>query len=77
MADKVILELVQSLKSIIDADPDNENEMNNAVPVHMSFEMSTMKIMRSYLDAHFNGRMNSKLNNTERFVGNLMLRKTI
>ncbi|GFU56330.1 hypothetical protein TNCV_582641 [Trichonephila clavipes] len=33
MADKDILEFVQSLKDIIDADSDDENEMNKEAPV--------------------------------------------
>ncbi|GFX98184.1 adhesion G protein-coupled receptor B2 [Trichonephila clavipes] len=44
MADKGILELVQSSKNIIEADSDTENEMNNAAPVPTSSEMrNTMK----------------------------------
>ncbi|GFX16795.1 hypothetical protein TNCV_2517751 [Trichonephila clavipes] len=39
VADKDILEFVQSLKSIIDADSVDENEANNAAPVPMSSEM--------------------------------------
>ncbi|GFV73013.1 putative DD41D transposase [Trichonephila clavipes] len=39
MADKDILEFVQSSKNIFDADSDNENEMNNAAPVPTSSEM--------------------------------------
>ncbi|GFV61315.1 uncharacterized protein TNCV_4103731 [Trichonephila clavipes] len=39
MADKDILEFVQSSKNIIDADSDDELEMNNAVPVPISSEM--------------------------------------
>ncbi|GFV21720.1 hypothetical protein TNCV_164511 [Trichonephila clavipes] len=55
-ADKDVLELFQSYKIVFDADSDDENEMNNAAPVPMSFEMRNIKkSMRSYLDAHFNG----------------------
>ncbi|GFV29674.1 SCAN domain-containing protein 3 [Trichonephila clavipes] len=46
MADKDILMFVQSTKNIIDADSDDENEMNN---VPTSSEMrNIMKSMRSY-----------------------------
>ncbi|GFW40193.1 hypothetical protein TNCV_5118761 [Trichonephila clavipes] len=33
MTDKDILDIIQSSKNIIDADSDDENEMNNAAPV--------------------------------------------
>ncbi|GFW49263.1 hypothetical protein TNCV_3057731 [Trichonephila clavipes] len=53
MADKDILEFVQSSKNIIDEDSDDENEMNNAIPVPTSSKMrNIMKSMRSHLDAH-------------------------
>ncbi|GFY15423.1 hypothetical protein TNCV_1572341 [Trichonephila clavipes] len=39
MADKDILEFVQSSKNIIDADSVGENEMNNAAPVLTSSKM--------------------------------------
>ncbi|GFX05545.1 hypothetical protein TNCV_3434491 [Trichonephila clavipes] len=66
MADKDILEFVQSSKNIIDTDSDDENETNNAAPVLTSSEIrNVMKSMRSYLDAHFNGEMNNKMNNIE------------
>ncbi|KFM70311.1 hypothetical protein X975_18700, partial [Stegodyphus mimosarum] len=46
MADKDILEFVQSSKNIIDADSNDENEMNNAGPVPTSSEMkNVMKSM--------------------------------
>ncbi|GFT21378.1 hypothetical protein TNCV_3816561 [Trichonephila clavipes] len=58
-AGKNILEFVQSSKNIIDADFNDENEMNNAAPILTSSEMRiARKIMRSYLDAHSNGEMN-------------------
>ncbi|GFW02471.1 hypothetical protein TNCV_2454871 [Trichonephila clavipes] len=38
MADKVNLEFVQSSKNIIDADSDEENQMNKAAPVPTSSE---------------------------------------
>ncbi|GFS74898.1 uncharacterized protein TNCV_1395771 [Trichonephila clavipes] len=45
MADKDILELVQSSKNIIDVDSDDENKMNNAAHVPTSSEMkNAMKI---------------------------------
>ncbi|GFT63569.1 hypothetical protein TNCV_870351 [Trichonephila clavipes] len=51
LADKVILNLVQISKNIIDADSDGENEMNNAAPVPTSSEMRKVKkCMRNYLD---------------------------
>ncbi|GFV44397.1 transposable element Tcb1 transposase [Trichonephila clavipes] len=51
-ADKDILKFVQSSKNIIDADSDNENEMNNVTPDPTSSETrNIMKNMRSYLDA--------------------------
>ncbi|GFW63811.1 hypothetical protein TNCV_3744161 [Trichonephila clavipes] len=69
MADKGILEFVQSLKNIFDADSDDENEMNKAAPVPTSSEMrSVMKITRSYLDVHSNGEMNNKMDDIEQFV---------
>ncbi|GFV73409.1 SCAN domain-containing protein 3 [Trichonephila clavipes] len=39
IADKDILELVQSSKNIIDTDSKDEKEMNNAAPVPPSSEM--------------------------------------
>ncbi|GFW92776.1 SCAN domain-containing protein 3 [Trichonephila clavipes] len=38
-ADKDVMELVQSSKNIIDADSDDENEVNNVAPVPTSSEM--------------------------------------
>uniref|UniRef100_A0A8C4RRF5 Tigger transposable element-derived protein 4 n=1 Tax=Erpetoichthys calabaricus TaxID=27687 RepID=A0A8C4RRF5_ERPCA len=68
MADKDILEFVQSSKNIIDADSDDENEMNNAAPVPTSSEMrNIMKSMLSYLDAHSNDEMNNKMDDIEQF----------
>ncbi|GFU93514.1 hypothetical protein TNCV_947561 [Trichonephila clavipes] len=69
MADKDILEFVQRLKNIIDADFDHENEMNDAAPVPTSSEMrNVLKGMRSYLDAHSKGEMNNKMDDIEQFV---------
>ncbi|GFV01899.1 uncharacterized protein TNCV_4978501 [Trichonephila clavipes] len=42
MADKDILEFDQSSKSIIDADSDEENEINNIAPVHTSSKMKNI-----------------------------------
>ncbi|GFV48941.1 hypothetical protein TNCV_1093411 [Trichonephila clavipes] len=68
MADKEILEFVQSSKNIINADFDDENEMNNA-PVPISSEMrNIMKSMLSYLDALSNGEMNNKMDDIEQFL---------
>ncbi|GFV47925.1 hypothetical protein TNCV_3043971 [Trichonephila clavipes] len=73
MADKDFLELVQSSKN-----SDGENEMNDAASVPKSSEMrNIMKSMRSYLDAHSHEEMNDKMYDTERFVDNLMLKKTM
>ncbi|GFT32604.1 hypothetical protein TNCV_3145521 [Trichonephila clavipes] len=78
MADKDILEFVQSSKNIIDADSDSENEMNKTAPVLMSSERrKIMKSMHSYLDAHSNGEMNNKMDDVEQFVPILMLKKII
>ncbi|GFT59067.1 hypothetical protein TNCV_186471 [Trichonephila clavipes] len=45
MADKDSLEFVQSSENIIDADFDDENEMNNAAPVPTSSEIwNVMKL---------------------------------
>ncbi|GFU09488.1 hypothetical protein TNCV_958951 [Trichonephila clavipes] len=50
------------VKNIIDADSDEENEMNNAASVPISFEEKNItKSSRSYLDAHSNGEMNNKM----------------
>ncbi|GFX77715.1 hypothetical protein TNCV_1106321 [Trichonephila clavipes] len=51
MADKDILELVQSSKNITDEDSDDENEMNNAALIATSSEMrSILKSMCNYLN---------------------------
>ncbi|GFS78692.1 hypothetical protein TNCV_3148681 [Trichonephila clavipes] len=58
IADKDISEFFQISKNIIDADSDDENEMNNAIPLPTSSEMrNVMKNIRSYLDAQLNGEM--------------------
>ncbi|GFT38699.1 hypothetical protein TNCV_1498901 [Trichonephila clavipes] len=76
VADKDILEFIQSSKNIIDADSCDENETNNAANVPTLFQMrNIMKILHSNLDAHFNGEMYNKMDDIEQFVGNLMLKK--
>ncbi|GFU89682.1 hypothetical protein TNCV_2265721 [Trichonephila clavipes] len=61
-ANEDILELVQSSKNIIDGDPNDENEMNNVLPVPTSSQMrNIIESMRRYLDAHSNGKMNNKM----------------
>ncbi|GFV96960.1 uncharacterized protein TNCV_4351731 [Trichonephila clavipes] len=78
MTDKYILELVQSPQNFIDADYEDENGMDNAVPVPKSLKMrKTRKSMRSYLEAHSNGETNNKVNDIEQFLANLMLKKTV
>ncbi|GFW52529.1 hypothetical protein TNCV_404571 [Trichonephila clavipes] len=53
---------------MIDADSDDENEMNNAASVPMSSEMrNIMKITRSYLDAHSNGERNNNKDDIKQF----------
>ncbi|GFV67906.1 hypothetical protein TNCV_926721 [Trichonephila clavipes] len=53
MTDEDILEFLQNSKNFIDADSDDENEMNNAVPIRTSSETKNiMKSIHSYLDAH-------------------------
>ncbi|GFT29595.1 uncharacterized protein TNCV_4890481 [Trichonephila clavipes] len=75
MADKDIMEFVQSSKNIIDTDTDDENEMNKAAPAPTSSEMrKNMKSKRSYLDAHSNGEMNNKMDDIKQFVDSLMLK---
>ncbi|GFS88673.1 hypothetical protein TNCV_1462611 [Trichonephila clavipes] len=54
MTDKDILELDLSSKNIINADSENENEMDVADPVPTSFEMGkVLKNMHTNLDAIF------------------------
>ncbi|GFX27549.1 hypothetical protein TNCV_4996041 [Trichonephila clavipes] len=63
MTDKDILEFVQSLKM------KDEHEVNIATSIPTSSEMrNTRKSMRSYLDAHSNGEMNEKMDDSEQFV---------
>ncbi|GFV08603.1 hypothetical protein TNCV_1584161 [Trichonephila clavipes] len=63
MAHKDILEFAQSSKNFIDANFDDENEMNNAAPLSVptsSETRNTMKSIHSYLDAHSDGEMCNK-----------------
>ncbi|GFW88673.1 hypothetical protein TNCV_2833341 [Trichonephila clavipes] len=73
MADKDILEFFKNSKNIIDANSDDENEMNNAATVPISSEMRNItKNMHSYLDAHFSHETNNDLDDIEQYVDNLM-----
>ncbi|GFV38643.1 hypothetical protein TNCV_2731791 [Trichonephila clavipes] len=65
MADKDILELVQSSKNIIGTDFNDKNE----APVAMSSIMRNIKNMcgYGYLDVDSNGKMNNKMDNIEQF----------
>ncbi|GFV35129.1 hypothetical protein TNCV_292441 [Trichonephila clavipes] len=77
-ADKDILEFVQSSKNTIYADFDEEKEKNDADPVSTSSEMRNIrKSRRSYLEAHSNGELNSKMDDIEQILDNLLLKKTI
>ncbi|GFU89160.1 hypothetical protein TNCV_2896081 [Trichonephila clavipes] len=68
LADKDILEFVQSLKNVCDADSDDEKEMNNADLVLMSSKMrNIMKSMCSYLGTHSNGEIINKMDDIEQF----------
>ncbi|GFW46045.1 hypothetical protein TNCV_3276631 [Trichonephila clavipes] len=65
--DKDSLEFVHFSKNIIDADSDDENEMNNAAAFPTSSEMrNIMKNKLSYLEAHSNGEMNNKMNDIKK-----------
>ncbi|GFU04348.1 hypothetical protein TNCV_864451 [Trichonephila clavipes] len=66
VADKDILEVLQSLKNIIKADSVDENKMTTADPVPTSSEMrNVMKSIPTYLDEHSNGEMNNKMDDIE------------
>ncbi|GFW93038.1 hypothetical protein TNCV_4209731 [Trichonephila clavipes] len=61
MRGKVILEYVHDSKNFINADFNDENEMNNAAPVPTSSKKrNVIKSQSSYLDAHSNDEMNKK-----------------
>ncbi|GFX97686.1 hypothetical protein TNCV_3065731 [Trichonephila clavipes] len=68
--DGYILKFIQSSKTIINTNYDDENKINNAVPVPMSSEIN-------YLGAHSNSEMNNKLDHVEQFVHNLILQKAM
>ncbi|GFU86224.1 hypothetical protein TNCV_368801 [Trichonephila clavipes] len=52
-----ILEFVSGSKNIFDADSDDEKEMNSTTDPSPSQMRNFMKSMRSYLDAHSNGKI--------------------
>ncbi|GFY36121.1 hypothetical protein TNCV_4844931 [Trichonephila clavipes] len=59
MADKDILEFVQSSKNIIDGDSEDKNEMNNTAPVSTTFYIrNVIKSVFNYLNAHSKGGWN-------------------
>ncbi|GFV73009.1 hypothetical protein TNCV_1734771 [Trichonephila clavipes] len=64
MAHKDTLEYVQSLKEIIDADSDDENETNNAAPVPMLSEIRD--ILKSKRDS--SGETNNKMDSIDQSV---------
>ncbi|GFT13009.1 uncharacterized protein TNCV_431321 [Trichonephila clavipes] len=77
MAHKDILEFVQSSKNVIDADLNDENEMDITALGPTSSEMrNIMKSMRIYLNTYFSGEMNNKMDNIEQLVDYSMLKKT-
>ncbi|GFU92593.1 hypothetical protein TNCV_4795211 [Trichonephila clavipes] len=53
MVDKGILEFLRSLTCIIDADSDDENEMNNAAPVPPSSEIKNVIKTRQFFKRTF------------------------
>ncbi|GFX66902.1 hypothetical protein TNCV_999411 [Trichonephila clavipes] len=66
-ADNDLLEFVKSSKNIIDADSDDENEINNAASARTSSELrNVMKSRCSYLDAHSNDEINNKMDVTSK-----------
>ncbi|GFU80781.1 hypothetical protein TNCV_515081 [Trichonephila clavipes] len=68
LEDKDILKFDKSLKNIIYADSDNENEMNNGASVPTSSEMrNIIKSIFNYLDAHCNLKMNNRINDIKQF----------
>ncbi|GFU25456.1 uncharacterized protein TNCV_3532171 [Trichonephila clavipes] len=76
MADKNILEFVESSTTITEADFDNEREKNNTAHVPTSSEMrNVMKSMLSYLYAHSNDEMLNKMDDIVQFLDNLMRKK--
>ncbi|GFT07761.1 transposable element Tcb1 transposase [Trichonephila clavipes] len=74
----VILLFCPSSKCIIDADSDDESEMNKAAHVPTSSEMRNIrKSMRIYLEAHSNGEMNNKRDEIEKFVTKKTMQRKI
>ncbi|GFT01205.1 hypothetical protein TNCV_3373251 [Trichonephila clavipes] len=58
---------------INDTDSNDENKMNNATPALTPFEMKNiLKSEGSYLNAHFNGEKNNKLDDIEHFAFNVV-----
>ncbi|GFV33226.1 hypothetical protein TNCV_4635151 [Trichonephila clavipes] len=69
LADKDILEFVESSKNIIDADSNDENKINIAASISTSSKMRLfMKSISSYLDTHSNGDVNKKIDDIEPFL---------
>ncbi|GFV50821.1 hypothetical protein TNCV_4237761 [Trichonephila clavipes] len=68
IADKDILEFVESSTNIMVVGSEGENEMNNAVLVLMSSEMqSILKCMNCYLYARPDVAMNNKVDGIKQF----------
>ncbi|GFU28444.1 hypothetical protein TNCV_1938321 [Trichonephila clavipes] len=73
IAEKDFFEFVHSSKHIVDADSDDENEIDDAAPIPTSFEMrNVMKSLHSYLDAHSKGETNNKQDDIEHVLDNLL-----
>ncbi|GFU76954.1 hypothetical protein TNCV_4521101 [Trichonephila clavipes] len=61
--------VIHSLKSIIDADSKDENEMNNTAPVTLLSELRNIrKSRRSYLDIYSYVGMNNKMDDIEQLL---------
>ncbi|GFU69024.1 hypothetical protein TNCV_3785451 [Trichonephila clavipes] len=77
MADKDILEFVQSSNNTSDAGSSNKYEINKtAVP--MSSEIrNTMNSKLSCLDAHFTGEMNNRIHGIEQFDAKKTIQRKI
>ncbi|GFU89099.1 hypothetical protein TNCV_2895471 [Trichonephila clavipes] len=67
MADKDILELVQSSKNVLYAACDDENEINKGAHILKSSDLGIMKNMCGYLDTHSTGEMNNKMDDIDQF----------
>ncbi|GFW77887.1 hypothetical protein TNCV_3910971 [Trichonephila clavipes] len=58
-------------------DSEDENEMNNSDPVPtFSEKRNNRKRMFNYLDSHFSGERNNKMNGIGQCVEDVMLKKT-